>query len=181
MAYDASIQAEGLELYIAGNSAAKIADELKRRHPDTCARLCEKSVLKWITKPDAFGKTWADRKVAAQTKAHKKIVNKSADRLGELNGILDDVIAKLSAGAAAADKIGGDNPIWGVQVLLQYLAARRGTLKDVPVGGQISGEHVRVLFETLQADAELGPLFERRRDELLKTYREKCQAAGLET
>lgn len=180
MAYDASILAEALELYIAGNSAAKIAGELKRGHPTTCARVCEKSVLKWITKPDAFGKTWLELKIEAQTKAQGKIVEQSADRLGQLNGILDDVIEKLTLGAAAAEKIGADNPLWGLQLLFQYVGARRATLKDVPVGGQISGEHVRLLFEVIQADPDLGPVFERRQADLLKTYQEKCRAAGLE-
>ena len=180
MAYDASILAEALELYIGGLSASKIAEELKRRHPTTCARVCEKSVLKWITKPDAFGKTWPELKIEAQTKAHSQIVDKSADRLGQLNGILDDVIQRLTDGITGSEKLGGDNPLWGAQILLQFLGARRNTLKDVPVGAQISGEHVRILFEVIQADADMGPLFERKREDLLRVFQEKCRAAGLE-
>ncbi len=180
MAYDPSILAEGLELYIAGNSAAKIAAELKRRHPDKCARLCEKSVLKWITKPDAFKKTWLDKKAETCRKADEKIVDKSADRRAQMLGVLDEMIDDLTKGVKSSPLLGAENPLWGLTILTQMIRQRLDLMKDVPVDATISARHIQILFETIQADADLGPVWERRREELLRTYQEKCRAAGLE-
>lgn len=181
MAYDASILAEAQELYFAGQSAAKIASELKRRHPGTCARVCEKSVLKWIVRPDAFGETWTDKKAKAQRKAEEKRIDKTADEYGKLSGILVDAIGMMKERLIAGKDFAPTNPEYTAQVLMQLIGKRMEGLKSSPISGAISGEHVQLLFECIQADADLGPVFERRRSDLLKAYQEKLKAAGLGT
>jgi hypothetical protein len=179
VAYDAAILAEAQELYFTGQSAARISAEMKRRHPDRCKRICEKTVLKWISTPDAFGKTWLDKKALAQGKAEEQRIDKTADEFGKLNGLLVDAIQIMKKRLDVAKDFAPMNPEYTAQVLMQLIGKRMEGLKTSPITGAISGEHVQLLFEVIQADGELGPVFERRKSDLLKAYQEKLAAAGL--
>lgn len=177
MAYDAQILGEAQELYFAGTSAAKIAAELRRRHPERARRLAEKTVLKWISTPDAFGETWLDKKAKALASAEEKRIDKSADRFGQLTGILDDLIETLGQRLDDAADFKATNPEYTAQVLLQCLTKRAQFLSSAPSDVTEAGE-VRLFFEALQEDPELGPVFERRREKLLEAYREKLAGRG---
>ena len=174
MAYGADVLAEAQELYFAGWSAARIAVELKKRHPASCKRICEKTVLAWISTPDGEGKTWLDKKAIVHQKAEGKLIDKSVDRMSQLHGALDDFISDLQKRFDRVKDNASNSPEYLAQVILQFIVHREKTLQTAAVG-VTSDEQMRIFFEVLQSDPELGPVFERRRAAISAAYREKLK------
>lgn len=182
MAYTDLLKAEGLSLFCEGFSFVKIRRQLKRRHPKECATLGLKTVKEWASKPDPEGLTWKERKAAYLREAQKSQGERIIDRYSQLTGLLDETITlideRFREAASAHDMA---NPEYGAQVLLQLLSMRAKMLREGLMGEtRIQGaEQLRVFFQVLAADDELGPVFERRRAYILREFQDQLAKKGL--
>jgi len=174
VAYGTALRAEAQELYFAGQSALKIAGELKRRYPEQCKRLSEKTVLQWISTPDPVTKeTWLDKKNKALTRADEKRIDQSADLFGQLRGALAALTSTMTRRFEDAASDPSTNADYTAQVLLQVLSKQQEFLSHAatsPIGDEAG---IDLFLQALMEDAELGPVFLRRREALLASYREK--------
>jgi len=181
MAYTTAIRAEAQEMFFAGQSAARIATELKRRYPAQCKRLAEKTVLKWIATPDALtGETWLDKKNKALHLADEKRIDASADLFAQLNGALEDLVDTMQTRFTKAASDPSTNADYTAQVFLQVLSKRFDLARASTVTGIGTEGQIELFLQVLQEDPELGPVYVRRRQALLKAYRGKMREKGIE-
>jgi len=183
MAYTDLIRAEAAQLFFEGYSLAKIAREVRRRHPQECKQLSLKTVKEWAAKRDREGLTWAHRKAAYLQQAEKSQGERIIDRYGQLTGLMDEVIELMSKRFREASENAVDvrSPEYAAQVLLQLLNTRARMLREGLMGDtRIEGaKQFQLFFQVLASDPELGPLFEKRRPHLLRAYQEKLAKEGL--
>jgi len=183
MAYTDLIRAEAAQLFFEGYSLAKIARQIRSRHPEECKQLSLKTVKEWAAKPDRESLTWAHRKAAYLQEAQKSQGERIIDRYGQLTALLDETIGLMSARFREASEKAVDvrSPEYAAQVLLQLLNTRARMLREGLMGDtRIEGaRQFQLFFQVLASDPELGPVFERRRPYLLRAYQEKLAKEGV--
>jgi hypothetical protein len=109
MAHAPEIKTEAYELYLLGKSIGEIASELKRRHPgDGQQTPTAKTLENWAYSADADGKTWSERRYAAEADAMDSVTKDFVSAKSKLLAGTLRIQAKLQARAEDALESAGE-------------------------------------------------------------------------
>lgn len=179
MAYDQKIVAEAERLFYEGVSPKKIVADLRKRFPKTAKSIATKTIREWATKEDADGATWYDKRERVQIKASRSREDATVDALSKVTADFAEISRDLMDRFRSSEDMDVTNREYLTQVLLQSLTTQGKFIQGTALGPGGTPEHLRLFFEVLEGDPELGEVYARRKPHLLREYQRSLEKAGL--
>jgi len=173
MAYSNTIKEEAFGLYCTEISFDEIANELKQRFPDQCARITRQTIAKWEKKYN-----WQARRDVilrrTQEKLDAKRISKRAELIAELE-LLQERILNQTRHLHAKSLEGAVNSALGLTKLILELRGERGKLAGKLDGRELE-KVIQIIFDVLAEDPKIGKLLTERQDYILKKIQERIEA-----
>lgn len=179
MAYDQKIVAEAERLFYEGVSPKKIAADLRRRFPQTAKSIASKTIREWATREDGENATWYDKRSRVQTEASRSREQAAVDALSKVTANFEEITRDLMERFRSTEDMDVTNREYLTQILLQSLTTQARFIQGTALGPGGTPEHLRLFFEVLEGDPELGEVYGRRKPHLLREYQRALEKAGL--